>query len=337
MKTKIFLFFVIISVLIIVITRENGNVQSNEDSKTTIVPIVQSNDWQKLSRVVGSVAIIVPTPSKENAIQLSPPPPPIDPDFLALRENLQREIDNSCCDVTVSVTDLQTGKTIDVKGDQPRLPGCTMNFFVLLSVVMDLQSELYPESEVGNIISKTIWSSNAVTARDLLIETGGGDVYEGLRKVNNLLAFLGLKTGPSPVIMDHPPAYPHESLSGEQVDNSITANQVNYTLAQLWGNLLSSQWRDYFLGKLTGVKPGLNYLIPAGVGEARVSHKNGFFWDITGWVDNDIGIVSFEKNGKQYAYVLSLYMEKIPYKYADIPIGQIISRLVWEYFSTKYQ
>jgi hypothetical protein len=201
---------------------------------------------------------------------------------------------------------------------------------------MDLQSELYPESEVGNTISKTIWSSNAVTARDLLIETGGGDVCEGLRKVNNLLAFLGLKIGPSPVIMDHPPAYPHESLSGEQVDNSITANQVNYALAQLWGNLLSYQWRDYFLEKLTGVKPGLNYLIPAGVGEARVSHKNGFFWDITGWVDNDIGIVSFERNGRQYAYVLSLYMEKIPYKYADIPIGQIISHLVWEYFSTKY-
>jgi len=328
---KSVLLFVLLSVLATVATAtfaESRGAQKN-------LPVSVQAISKGVSRTVHTVGLFAPTPSAENTIKLPPPPPPIDPNFLVLRDNLQQVIDEAWFDVAVSVTDLQTGQTIDVKGDQPRLPGCTMNFFVLFSVVIDLQNGLYSESEVGQLISDTIWGSNAVTAHTLLIKTGGGNVFQGTSKVNELLSSLGLQSGPSPAFFDHPPGYPNESCCGK--DNTITANQANQALSQLWGEFLSPQWRDYFLEKLTGVKGGLNHLIPAGVGQAIVSHKNGFFPYSGGWVDNDIGIVVFERNGKQYAYAISIYMEAIPTKYADIPTGQKISRLVWEYFSNKYQ
>ena len=252
-------------------------------------------------------------------------------DFLALRDALQAQIAASGLDAAVAVTDLQTGESINVNGEQPRLPGCTINFFVILSVVMDLQEGLYSESEVGDLISRTVWSSNPVTARDLLRKTGIGDIGAGLVKVNQLLDLLGLPVSS----YDHPPAYPQESLQGTV--NVLTANETNRALTAVYeARVLDPGWRDYLLSKLTGVKPGLQYLIPAGVGGGVVAHKNGFFAEYSGWVDNDAGIVLFDRGGRRYAYAISFFTESVPYKYADIPLGQTVSSLVWQYFSSRY-
>ena len=252
-------------------------------------------------------------------------------DFIGLRDLLAAEIAASGINAAVAVTDLQTGESIDVNGDQPRLPGCTMNFFVLLSVVMDLQEGLYGESDVGDLISRTVWSSNPVTAHDLLQITGMGDPGAGLAKVDQLLNLLGLSIS----TYDHPPAYPEESVQGG--GNVLTANEMNRALAALYqARIVEPAWRDYLLGKLTGVKPGLQYLIPAGVGGAMVSHKNGFFADYLGWVDNDAGVVIFDRGGNRYAYAISFFTQDVPYKYADIPLGQTVSGLVWQYFNSRY-
>jgi hypothetical protein len=252
-------------------------------------------------------------------------------DFLALRDRLAAEIAASGIDAAVAVTDLQTGESIDVNGDEPRLPGCTINFFVLLSVVMDLQEGLYPEDEVGDLIARTVWSSNPVTGRDLLKKTGMGDLATGLVKVDQLLDLLGLSIS----TYDHPPAYPQESLQGGA--NLLTANEINRALTALYeARIVEPAWRDYLLSKMTGVKPGLQYLIPAGVGDGIVSHKNGFFADPSGWVDNDIGVVMFDRSGNRYGYAISFFTQGVPYKYADIPLGQTVSRLVWQYFSSRY-
>lgn len=260
---------------------------------------------------------------------MSPPAP--NAEFIGLQERLRAEIAASGINAAVAVTDLQTGEWIHVKGDEPRLPGCTINFFVLLSVVMDLQEGAYSEAEVGDLISRTVWSSNPITARDLLRKTGAGDIASGLAKVNRLLESLGLSTS----LYDHPPAYPHESLYGTV--NVLTANEMNRALVALYeARIVEPGWRDYLLNKLTGVKPGLQYLIPAGVGNAVVSHKNGFLADYRGWVDNDAGIVMFDRSGRRYAYALSFFTEEVPYKYADIPLGQTVSSLVWQYFSSRY-
>jgi beta-lactamase class A len=252
-------------------------------------------------------------------------------DFLGLQESLRAQIAASGINAAVAVTDLQTGESINVNGDEPRLPGCTINFFVLLSVVMDLQDGLYSEADVGDLISRTVWSSNPVTARDLLRKTGSGDIGTGLAKINQLLDSLGLSTS----TYDHPPAYPQESLHGSV--NILTANEMNRALVALYeARIVEPAWRDYLLNKMTGVKPGLQYLIPAGVGNGVVSHKNGFFADYQGWVDNDAGIVVFDRGGRRYAYAISFFTEDVPSKYADIPLGQRVSSLVWQYFSSRY-
>jgi hypothetical protein len=86
---------------------------------------------------------------------------------------------------------------------------------------------------------------------------------------------------------------------------------------------------------MTDVKPGLNYLTAYGTG-GTVSHKNGFLPDGASWVDNDAGIVRFERGGVEIAYAITFLSEGVPTKYADIPLGQELSVMAWEHFATTY-
>ncbi len=257
---------------------------------------------------------------------------PPNPEMLALQQRLAQAIAASGFDAAVAVTDLQTGEHIAVNGDQWRLPGCSANFFVLLKAVMDVQEGRYPESAVGDLISRTIYASNPITARDILLISANGDLGAGVRSINELYALLGMRNS----IYDHAPAFgPSYSLIGSP--NLLTANEMNRALKAFWqGRLTTPEWRDYLLAKMTDVKPGLQYLIPAGVGDGVVSHKNGFFWE-SGWVDNDVGIVRFTRNGRVYAYAISFWTQYVPYKYADIPLGQAVSSMVWQYFNARYR
>jgi beta-lactamase class A len=202
-----------------------------------------------------------------------------------------------------------------------------------MRTVEDLQFGRYPEPPAGDLVSRTIYSSNPISSRDLVINyVGGGDEATGVHDVNDFVHSLGMDA----TLMDHPPAYPWESFYGLG-DNRITALDVNRGLQALWdGRVLLPYWRDYLLQKMTGVKPGLNYLIPAGVGSgATVSHKNGFLYS-EGWADNDIGIVWFQRGGQRYGYAISFYTQGVASKYADIGLGQRISSLAYQWFVGRY-
>jgi|GEM_PF-2093753 len=255
------------------------------------------------------------------------------PDMQQLRDAIAATIGASGINTAVAITDLRTGEVIDVNGNDVRLPGCTINLFALMRVVVDLQSGAYPESDVGDMIGETINRSDPITARRLTKDwLGGGDVVAGMAKVNAFMQALGMTS----TLLDHPPAFDEESQNGG-IDNRITARDVNRGLQALWdGRVLTPGWRDYFLQKMTLVKPGLNYLIPAGVGYgATVSHKNGFLYS-EGWADNDIGIVWFDRGGQRYGYALSFFTQGVASKYADIPEGQRISSLAWRWFVGRY-
>ncbi|HYM14907.1 MAG TPA: serine hydrolase [Dehalococcoidia bacterium] len=255
------------------------------------------------------------------------------PDMRHLRDNVANAIQASGIDSAVAITDLRTGETIDVEGDGVRLPGCTINLFVLMRVVVDLQAGVYPESDVGETIGETIHRSDPILARRLMInQIGGGDLAAGISRVNDFIRALGMTS----TLMDHPPAFPQESQFG-LADNRITALDANRGLEALWdGRVLLPGWRDYFLQKMTLVKPGLNYLIPSGVGaDATVSHKNGFLYS-EGWADNDVGIVWYDRGGERYGYAISFFTQDVSSKYADIPMGQRISSLAWQWFVGRY-
>jgi beta-lactamase class A len=203
-----------------------------------------------------------------------------------------------------------------------------------MRVVQDLQFGYYPEPQPGDLIGQTINRSDPVTSR-MLVKSwlGVGDLGHGLRSVNAFIQSLGMTN----TLLDHPPAFPGESLYGYPTENRITALDANRGLRAIWdGRVLVPGWRDYFLRKMTLVKPGLNYLIPAGTSAgAIVSHKNGFLYQ-EGWADNDIGIVWYERGGQRYGYAISFFTEGVPVKYGDIPLGQSISSLAYQWFVTRY-
>lgn len=236
----------------------------------------------------------------------------------------------------VAVTDLQTGATISVNGEQPQLAACSINLALLMQVVADVQAGRYPEGEVDTLIAQTLYSSNPVTARDLYAIAGNGDVLAGARRVTERLRALGLDQ----TVLDHPPGYPDDSLHPNPTDwnNWMTALDANRALTELYdGDVLSPSWRSYLLGAMTKVKPGLNYLVAVGPADgALVSHKNGFAPTTDGWIDNDVGIVRFQRGDHTYAYALSFFSDDVQEKYADIPLGQAVSTLTWDYFSQRY-
>jgi hypothetical protein len=253
-------------------------------------------------------------------------------DMVHLQQNIAAAVARESFSTAVAITDLQTGETIHVNGHTPRLPGCTINLFALMAVVIDLQHGRYSEPRPGDLIGQTINRSDPVTARTLMAHwLGGGDVYTGVRRTNDLMRSLGMNN----TLMDHPPAYLHETLYG--LPNVTTALDANRGLRAIWdGRVLTPGWRDYLLHKMTLVKPGLNYLIPAGTGPgARSSHKNGFLF-AEGWADNDIGIVWFERGGQRFGYAISFFTQHVPRQYADIPLGQQVSRLAWQWFTARY-
>jgi hypothetical protein len=260
--------------------------------------------------------------------------PPPAPDMLALRDQMASVIDGGTIDAAVAITDLRTGEVVDISGADERLPGCTINLFGLMRVVVDLQAGKYPEPDPGDLIGQTIHGSNPITARHLIRDwVGDGDIFTGIDRVNDFMHALGM----TDTQMDHPPAFPEESRQSVDAENSITALDANRGLQALWdGRVLAPFWRDYLLYKMTLVKPGLNYLIPVGTSDgAIVSHKNGFLYE-EGWADNDIGIVWYERGGERYGYAISFFTENVPGKYDDIPLGQEISSLAYQWFVGRY-
>lgn len=272
-----------------------------------------------------------PTPSPTRPADQRPlaPAPTLD----ALRARMQRAIDTFAVGGTyaIAVTDLQTGETASVNGKQPQISGCVMNIFVLIAAMQDVSWGAYPASRVQTLVANTLWSSDAASARQLYAITGGGNALKGVRRVQSMADALGLRD----VFIDHPPGYPNESL-GLDANNWVTAEEVNQMLAALYhGKLLDEPHRTQFLDAMTRVRPELNYLLGSGV-TGLVSHKNGFLFESGGWVDNDAGIVRFTRGGREYAYAVTFLSMDVDSYLGDVILGQSLTRMIWEHFSSAY-
>jgi hypothetical protein len=296
--------------------------------------------------VTSTAAPPTPTSTSTREPTATPRPDPlvlsdVDDGLNYLQLQLQEIIDSFAQRVggnfAVAVTDLQTNQTIHVNGESVRIPGCTMNFFVLLQVAKDLQAGQYPESAAGSLMAQTVWASDPGTSHKLMIQSGGGSSYGGLWKVNNLIHNeLGLDTA----VYDHPPANDTITLvPGKWQDNAITPLDFNRALTMLYhGEILNAEWTMYLIDKMSRVKPGLNHLIPAGVTDpaAIKAHKNGYIDYVPYIVDNDIGIVAFTRGDKHYAYVLTFWSQDNPWVLSDAPLGANVSKIVWDYFNAVY-
>lgn len=278
----------------------------------------------------GPLTIVIPGITAR-VERIEPGPPEA---FVQFASELQAAIDSYSVsgEYAIAVTDLQTGHTVGAYSDRSQLSGCVMNFFVILQAVLDVQEGRYPLDTVDSLIRATIWGSNATTARELYRIVGDGEAVAGVARVAALLQRLEL----AEVRIDHPPAYIGDSL-GVDENNWLTAAAVNRALAMVWnGEVLDAAHRAYLLEAMTGVKAGLNYLVAYVPGPATVSHKNGFFPSSIGYIDNDAGIVHVQRDGMDYAYAVTFLSQGVPYKYGDIPLGQKLMRMAWDYFAETY-
>lgn len=255
------------------------------------------------------------------------------PDMAVVQDRLQQIVTGSRLNVTAAIQDLSSGVIAEAGGDTWRYPGCTLNMLVMMSVARDVVNGAYPFEYVDADIAYTIRNSSADRSLQLLTLTGGGDTMHGLEKVNALAAELGMAS----TVYDHPPAFGHlASLAGGP--NLTTANDANRLIAGLWNHaVLPPDWSQYLITRMTQVKPGLNYLIPAGVPKdatAMAAHKNGYLQDNTGtWVENDIGVVWSTDPAKPYAYAISMYIHDMAEEFGpELFTGQRISSLAWHWF-----
>lgn len=314
---------------------------ANEGGERTPAPAEGHEAAGQAGASPGPWRVFVPMVGRELAPPSPPPPPPGPPPLSAEMQALQARIEalvwpnQWAGEISIVVTDLQTGEMVDVQGHIPRYSGCVMNLFVLLAILREVEAGNLPLASVGEDVRETIRNSNPVTARSLYGVFGDGDVMEGVRRTEALIRELGFE--PGEVIFDHPPGYPHDSL-GIDPNNYVTAAAMNRFMAQVWkGESIGGEARLLFLEALLGVKPGLNYLLAVLPGEASVGHKNGFFPGTDGYVDNDAGIVWFRTGaGELRAYAITLLSVQGSGLYSRAWLGQQLSKAAWETFRARY-
>jgi len=284
-----------------------------------------------------------------------------------LQARLQTTIDASGFDVTIAVTDLQTGETAAVRGEEPRLSGCTINVLVLIQATLDMQAGLLQKEDVDFALRQTIFWSDPHYARQIVSMIGGGDIHAGVARVRELSASLGLQTA----VFDHPPAYDMYSVTlpvppppepqedgtlaaevpaeGEILPplppdvivpaNMISPLEMNRLLGALWRNeILSPEWTSYLLERMTRVSSGLQFILGTFAGSGTVvSHKNGYTWSPESrHTDGDVGLVRFTVGDTEHAYAVSYYASQLSDELGDIAIAQRLMRITRDYFNQKY-
>ena len=284
-----------------------------------------------------------------------------------LQLRLQQAIEASGFDVTMAVTDLQTGETAAVRGEEPRLSGCTINLLVLMQATLDMQAGLLQKEDVDFALRQTIMWSDPHFSRQIVSMIGGGDIRAGVVRVQELASSLGLQTA----VFDHPPAYDMYSTSlpvppppvpqedgtlaaeapaeGEILPplppdvvvpaNVISPLEMNQLLGKLWRNeILSPEWTSYLLERMTRVSSGLQFILGTFAGSGNVvSHKNGYTWSPESrHTDGDVGLVRFTVGDTEYAYAVSYYASQLDDELGDIGIAQRLMRITRDYFNQKY-
>jgi len=273
-----------------------------------------------------------PTPTPEGVI---PENVGASPELLALRDTLAEEIEAyraqvGRIEVGIAVTDLQTGQTISVGGNDLHKTGCTMNMFALFAAVGEFQAGRADPDSVAYNVNVGIGHSFPPQVYRLMANVFGS-AQAGVQRGQEMMTSWGMKASRFYQL----PYYP----VGPQM-NSLTALEVNMVLTKLYrGELFEPEWTDYTLARLRNIAGYLNYILPGQLPDsATVAHKIGYFWDRDGWVNNDAGLVTFTGgDGKEKAYVITYLSQKARTEYTGYSFGARLSGIVWDYFSAAYE
>jgi hypothetical protein len=234
-------------------------------------------------------------------------------------------------DVGVAVTDLVIGETVSIEGNTVHKTGCVINFFGLLSAVDAFQSGASSPYGKEYSIKKGIGGSYPPEVRNFL-STTYGSADAGVQRARELMSGWGLKIA----TYDHIPYY---GLSDNPPPNIVTPLEANSILTRLYyGQLFNEEWTNYTISVLNDSYSYVNYILPKYLPySATVGHKIGYFWDYDGWVNNDIGIVTFTgSDGQKKAYAISYFSQFAPSEYAGYSFGARVSLAVWNFMAPRY-
>jgi len=302
--------------------------------------------------MVSATAVPVPPPTSTALPEPSPAPSPpptaeppqvaaiaenagVSPEMLSLRDQLAGEIEAyrqrvGGIEVAVAVTDLQTGETISVGGNDSHKTGCTINMFALFAVVGEFEAGRADPQSVAYNIRVGIGGSYPPQVRRFL-ERVFPSYLAGVTRGQEMMRSWGMVSSEFHQV----PYYP----TGTGI-NRLTALEVNLILGKLYrGELFSPEWTAYTLARLREISPGLNYILPGQLpGSVTVAHKIGYYSDLDGWVNNDVGIVTFTgEDGEEKAYAISYLSQKARTEYTGYSFGARLSRIVWGLFEATYR
>ena len=259
----------------------------------------------------------------------------VSPKMLSLRDQLAQEIEAyrqaaGGIEVAVAVTDLQTGQTISVGGNDPHKTGCVINLFALLATVGEFEAGRADPQSVAYNIRVGIGGSYPPQVRRFL-EAVFPSYLDGVARAQEMMRSWGMVSSEFHQV----PYYP----TGTGI-NRLTALEVNMVLAKLYrGQLFDPEWTAYTLARLRENNAGLNYILPGQLPwYATVAHKIGYYWDGDGWVNNDVGVVTFTGgDGKEKAYAITYLSQKARTEYTGYSFGARLSRIAWDWFEATYR
>ena len=263
-------------------------------------------------------------------------PKPVGPDYESLREELLEMIDSVSGDHAVTVLDLQTGDTISINGSRRQLAACTIKIPIMIAVAQDISAGKYTAADVQHLVIPAMGPSLTWHARELLKIAGGGDVGKGVQRANRIMTSYGVEDS----LLTHAPGYWGEEhgyrRSHGEIENWLTTDDLATLLGGIWnGEDLTPEERDYVLWSLTLATPFLDGAFRAPLpADAAAFHKIGVLYqpDNT-W--NDAGVVVFERNGQEYAYVVAYLSSQNESTYLNgYYLNQSITRSTWEIVSS---
>ena len=257
------------------------------------------------------------------------------PQLLALKDVLAQEIaaygtEVGGIEVGIAVTDLQTGQTISVNGNAVQRTGCSINMFALFAVVEEFQAGRANPSELAYNIEYGIGGSYPPQVKQFLQRVFGTHAV-GVTQAQEMMGSWGMQAS----LFDHVPYYG----DGTQ-NNLLTALETNSVLTKLYqGELFEPEWTQYTLERLRNIRAYVNYMLPGQLpSSATVAHKIGYYWDWDGWVNNDVGIVTFTgADGQEKAYAITYLSQKARTEYIGYSFGARLSRIVWDWFEATYK
>lgn len=276
-------------------------------------------------------------------------PPPID--MTVLQQMLEGRLDNFDGVYSVYVKDLTTGEELAINA------GVAYAGMSILKIAIMVETYRYldgpPDQDTTKILTETMTLSGNFTANLLLrYVIGDGDIYQGVRRLNESMRYLGLvntfMAAPydEDVLPQHirTPAnsrtdintHPDPFMQTTPQDMGLLLEMI-YQCANGGGTLIAAypdqitpdECRDMLD---TMSQNHIGSLIEAGVPEGtRVAHKHGWIGDTHG----DAGIV-FSPGGD---YVLCMYLYHPDWLEWEVssPIMADLSQAVYRYFNRETQ